>query len=208
MAKQNDNTLMIAGLALAGFFLYSAMKENEPARAPLQSDDDITPILNPVVQPGLPANYSNGYPVILGKYHPDVKALQALLGIKQDGVFGSNTLTALQKILPQFTQRFKFENATQLMEIVNLVRVSRYQLIDVSKPSPDQKYYPIIMSKYNPDAKLIQAALGVKQDGVIGPATLAAWKKVVPQMTERFKINNIIQLKDFIASIKVAQNFF
>lgn len=50
--------------------------------------------------------------------------------------------------------------------------------------------YPIIYMKYHDDVKLLQAAVGTKQDGLIGPITLGA-------------LNNYYADDPFTASIRI-----
>jgi murein L,D-transpeptidase YcbB/YkuD len=65
--------------------------------------------------------------------------------------------------------------------------------------------YPIIYNRFSEAAKPIQAALGVTQDGIPGPKTLAEWKKYRTDITERFRIDTP-QLRDvFVNQIKVAK---
>lgn len=56
----------------------------------------------------------------------------------------------------------------------------------VVKPITEPNGYPIIYNTFSGQAKQIQSALGVKIDGIIGPQSLAALKKYLPKITERF----------------------
>lgn len=65
--------------------------------------------------------------------------------------------------------------------------------------------YPIVYGKYNANAKPIQRALGVKQDGIIGKQTLALLKKYWPVVTERTQIGDEKGLKIVVALITSAR---
>jgi hypothetical protein len=60
--------------------------------------------------------------------------------------------------------------------------------------------YPITMSHYAADAKLLQAALGVTADGIIGNQTLAAWAKY-KNVNSTFVINNRQELEYYVYEV-------
>lgn len=65
----------------------------------------------------------------------------------------------------------------------------------------NSNFYPIKYNKYHPDVKYLQKALGVKQDGIVGPATLAAWKKYNPLRGVGLTIPNLAALMGEIGFI-------
>lgn len=65
-------------------------------------------------------------------------------------------------------------------------------------------YYPIVYQKFAPDVKEIQSALGVTQDGIIGPQTLAALQPYWPATTA-FKIDNRAQLDYVLGTIRAGK---
>jgi hypothetical protein len=73
-------------------------------------------------------------------------------------------------------------------------------------PVQDNSDYPIIYGKKSEAAKKLQWYIGVKQDGIIGPVSLAAWQKYDSAVTNRFKISNEAELNNEIALIQSAKN--
>lgn len=65
--------------------------------------------------------------------------------------------------------------------------------------------YPIVYNKYSYSAKPLQAALGVTEDGIIGPKTLAALAKYWQGATQYFRIDNKIQRDAIVNTIKAAK---
>lgn len=65
--------------------------------------------------------------------------------------------------------------------------------------------YPIVYNKYSFSAKPLQAALGVTEDGIIGPKTLAALAKYWQGATQYFRIDNKIQRDQILNTIKAAK---
>jgi lysozyme family protein len=49
--------------------------------------------------------------------------------------------------------------------------------------------------------------LGVKEDGIIGPGTLAVWKKYNPLVTERLRLTNVAALQAQITAIQLRKTF-
>ena len=72
-------------------------------------------------------------------------------------------------------------------------------------PSPTPSVYPIVYNTFHPQAKLLQAALGVPQDGIIGPVTLAAWQKYDGAITKYFQIPSPVALQKTIDAITRAK---
>jgi hypothetical protein len=70
---------------------------------------DTTPTPGDSTPPAPPATSFPGYPIVYKQYNADVKLIQKVLGLKQDGVIGPVTLKALQKYIPNLTTRFSIE---------------------------------------------------------------------------------------------------
>ena len=75
------------------------------------------------------------------------------------------------------------------------------QIIPVYTTPADLGAYPIIYNKYSSEAKEIQAALNVNQDGIIGQNTLRALQPYWPA-TQAFRIDNRSQLNYVLGLIK------
>lgn len=65
--------------------------------------------------------------------------------------------------------------------------------------------YPIVYNKYSYSAKPLQAALGVTEDGIIGPKTLAQLAKYWQGATQYFRIDTKIQRDAILNTIKAAK---
>ena len=72
-------------------------------------------------------------------------------------------------------------------------------------PPVSNSDYPIVYNKYSYSAKPIQAALGVTQDGMIGPKTLAELDKYWIGVTVRFTIDNQAARDAIVNQIKTAK---
>jgi hypothetical protein len=118
MAKK-DNTSKILGIvaiAAGGYFLYEKfIKKDDPL---LNTQAPLTTGTQPTGSPSI----SSYYPIVYNKYNPDVKALQALLNVSQDGIIGPKTLAMIQMFNPGFTTSFRIDNPTQLQNLINMVK--------------------------------------------------------------------------------------
>jgi len=74
--------------------------------------------------------------------------------------------------------------------------------------TPAANPFPIVYNKYSVKAKDLQAALGVTQDGIIGPRSLVALKGYYPEFTIAFKIENQTQLNSLINGIEYLKQVF
>jgi hypothetical protein len=70
------------------------------------------------------------------------------------------------------------------------------------KPAPDSLKNKATISVSKTNAKKLQAALGVPQDGVIGPKSNAEIKRRAPDFTEKLDLNNTAQVNRLINLIK------
>ena len=122
----NNNALLLAGLALAGYFLYSQSNHAAPADD-VPTDNIPTDNSNSMVIPAsaIPATKTYSYPVVYLKYHPDVKILQSVLGVKADGIIGPMTLKAIQKYFPVYTSRLRFGTPSDLMTLISLIKAKK-----------------------------------------------------------------------------------
>lgn len=74
-------------------------------------------------------------------------------------------------------------------------------------PNPTGSNYPIIYNKYHPDAKLLQAVLGVAQDGILGPISWAAWSKLYGgEIHKGYEIANRTELDEWIKELTEIKN--
>ena len=120
MAK---DTLLILGVAALGYYLYTKSKENKivvPDTSVVQTN---TPVQ--VVKPTTTLSYYS-YPITYNNYNPDVKKLQSVLGVPQDGIIGAQTLAALNnKIpfnLPKFTTRISIGSSSILNTLITGIK--------------------------------------------------------------------------------------
>lgn len=67
--------------------------------------------------------------------------------------------------------------------------------------------YPIYYNHYHPGVKLLQKALGVKQDGWYGPQTLAAWRKIDQAVDNGGTTYEITDYDDLMNSIKYINQY-
>lgn len=110
MAKKKDY-MVIGIIALgAGYLVYDVFIKNKNGGyvppVPPAGSTQVPVSIAPVVT--TPAASSYSYPIVYGKYHPDVKKLQAILGVTQDGIIGPQTLAALQLYSPGVTKDIVF----------------------------------------------------------------------------------------------------
>lgn len=117
----NDSTnkiLLIGGLAAIAYYFIND-KKLPPSPIPLQTEqlldgpDDVPPPVTPA---------GDGYPLQYGVYHPDIKLLQAKLGVTADGIIGPQTLHAF----------FVWRNGDQ-------ADIDEYTAEDVPEQFPDRK---------------------------------------------------------------------
>ncbi len=70
-------------------------------------------------------------------------------------------------------------------------------------PEPEEKAdQPKAYNNSNENLKRLQAALGVPDDGVMGPKTQAALKAALPDFTDSLDINSIDQVRSLISQIQ------
>lgn len=72
-------------------------------------------------------------------------------------------------------------------------------------PTTTPNVYPLVYNTYHPQLKLLQAALSVPQDGIVGPVTLAEWKKYDSAITKYFQIPSPVALQKTIDGINRAK---
>lgn len=134
MLKNNSNTLLIVGVAAAGYYLYNQAKKNEDNPTMLSDETEHQPTnlpehkkiiaIKPVVVKPLTDN-SKFYPVVYKKYNPDVKYIQALLGVKEDGIIGPGTLAAWKRYNPLVTERLRLTNVASLQAQITAIQLGK-----------------------------------------------------------------------------------
>jgi hypothetical protein len=81
---------------------------------------------------------------------------------------------------------------------------SNTETVAPKKDSPVTKT-PASKTKFNPNVKRLQTALGVTADGILGPHTLAALKAKVPSFKNPLNVNDAQQINNLITKIKEAK---
>ena len=119
--KQNQ---IIAALlaAFAGWYFFMRKKEDQQPALDFPTGGIKPP---PVLTNQVPTNQGTGvYPIKYMVYHPDVKQLQKVLGVTQDGIIGPITLSKLkQKIDPNLTaSQLSIGSYGDLLRIIDIVR--------------------------------------------------------------------------------------
>lgn len=65
--------------------------------------------------------------------------------------------------------------------------------------------WPIVYNRFSEAAKLLQKEVGVTQDGIIGPKTIAAIQQYLPAFNTNFSIANAQKLSETIVLIQQAR---
>ncbi|MCX8205638.1 MAG: N-acetylmuramoyl-L-alanine amidase [Candidatus Micrarchaeota archaeon] len=126
----------------------------------------------------------------------DVRALQGTLGVKQDGIFGRQTLTALFK---------KLHEDNKNDELVRLRKAVYPHLSEVALSAPLG-----LLEAYGVESvKGLQSKLGkdylgkdLKKDGILGKRTLYAMLTEYPQAKGKLKIVNSYLLEENITGTR------
>lgn len=114
MAKDKRGYVVLGVMLLAGGYLVydTFIKDRGEDKATQPPPPDISPSApTPLPKKTTPIPV---YPFGYGNTHPDFQRLQAILGVKQDGIFGSKSLAAIQKWVPGITSSVKFWSLNDL----------------------------------------------------------------------------------------------
>jgi hypothetical protein len=105
--KESHSTALLIGfaiIAIGGFLLYKQK-------------------MQPSANNNTPAANNRKYPIALNAYNEDIKPLQAVIGVTQDGFFGQNTIAALKQYGYDYTIYPVINSPDEIQTMINRINI-------------------------------------------------------------------------------------
>lgn len=137
------------------------------------------------------SNYSNNndFPIKWMKKSEAFKQVQKLIGVSQDGVFGDDSLKALQKFKPWYTKDYIISNQTQLQYLIDEIKKA---ISSTSMPTTNQPAISRAKQIFNA-ATLQNKNLILLQSGIFDVGIIDGFGAFVKQTTTRLYKGGVIK---------------